>query len=425
MKLKKLKINSYLHLDDLEFDFTYPEGHKNVGQPLEKICFIGQSATGKTTLLKLICENILYLLRTEIVNDNSLWPITSYCKTLKDGSLELIFENHDLILDKNYISYKDKKFHFGNSSGGSITKLINNPENINKILYFDSNYVSNENIKYFDTNPLEIVYEKRDSNYKYLDEFIFKENISDEYLINLLESFLEYRQKYDTKVRELLLGGQIFDVKKFNKIFTNWQTENPNPLEEFSEKFKPILNKFNLEIDKLSVEYPIPFKNKITDEIIPINGLSTGTKALLLYLLPLFQINTSKSIILIDEPERSLYPDVQMELMDFYRNVSPDAQFIIATHSPFIAASFEPEERFILYFDDNQIKVRRGSSPIGDDPNDILKSDFQLEYLMNKEGRNAYERYKKLKNQLSEEKDAQKKDVILDELMEIGTAYKF
>lgn len=37
-------------------------------------------------------------------------------------------------------------------------------------------------------------------------------------------------------------------------------------------------------------------------------------------MLPLYQNDTSKSIILIDEPERSLYPDIQMELMDFSGN---------------------------------------------------------------------------------------------------------
>ena len=60
------------------------------------------------------------------------------------------------------------------------------------------------------------------------------------------------------------------------------------------------------------------------------------------------------------------------------QNTFPNIQFIVSTHSPFIAASFEPEERFILYFDDNQVKVRRGNSPIGDDPNDILANDFGI-----------------------------------------------
>ena len=425
MKLKKLKINSHYHLKDLEFDFTYPKGHPKVGQPLDKICFIGQSATGKTNIIHLISEAILYLLRVEIVNNKSVWHRNNYSKTLENGTLEIVFEGKNLILSENSIFYNGREFTFDDSTGGSITNLVHNVKNQNKILYFDSNYVSNANLKYFNTNPLEIVFEKRKINYTNLDEFIFGENSSDIYLIKLLESFLDYRQKYDSKVRELLLKGYVSDLEKFNKEFKDWQNENPSPIEGFSEKFNSLLQKLNLEIDKVNVDYPIPFKNKNSDEVIPVNGLSTGTKALLLYMLPLYQIDTEKSIVLIDEPERSLYPDMQMELMDFYREVSPSAQFIIATHSPFIAASFEPEERFILYFDDNgNVKVKRGISPIGDDPNDILKNDFNIDYI-NDFGKAAFEKYLALKNKINSEKDLGKKEDLISKYEELGDKYNF
>lgn len=425
MKLKKLKINSHYHLKDLEFDFTYPKGHSKAGQPLDKICFIGQSATGKTNIIHLISEAILYLLRVEIVNNKSVWHRNNYSKTLENGTLEIVFEGKNLILSENSIFYNGREFTYDDSTGGSITNLVHNVKNQNKILYFDSNYVSNANLKYFNTNPLEIVFEKRKINYTDLDEFIFGENSSDIYLIKLLESFLDYRQKYDSKVRELLLKGYVSDLEKFNKEFKDWQNENPSPIEGFSEKFNSLLQKLNLEIDKVNVDYPIPFKNKNSDEVIPVNGLSTGTKALLLYMLPLYQIDTEKSIVLIDEPERSLYPDMQMELMDFYREVSPSAQFIIATHSPFIAASFEPEERFILYFDDNgNVKVKRGISPIGDDPNDILKNDFNIDYI-NDFGKAAFEKYLALKNKINSEKDLGKKEDLISKYEELGDKYNF
>ena len=425
MKLKKLKINSHYHLKDLEFDFTYPKGHSKAGQPLDKICFIGQSATGKTNIIHLISEAILYLLRVEIVNNKSVWHRNNYSKTLENGTLEIVFEGKNLILSENSIFYNGREFTYDDSTGGSITNLVHNVKNQNKILYFDSNYVSNANLKYFNTNPLEIVFEKRKINYTDLDEFIFGENSSDIYLIKLLESFLDYRQKYDSKVRELLLKGYVSDLEKFNKEFKDWQNENPSPIEGFSEKFNSLLQKLNLEIDKVNVDYPIPFKNKNSDEVIPVNGLSTGTKALLLYMLPLYQIDTEKSIVLIDEPERSLYPDMQMELMDFYREVSPSAQFIIATHSPFIAASFEPEERFILYFDDNgNVKVTRGISPIGDDPNDILKNDFNIDYI-NDFGKAAFEKYLALKNKINSEKDLGKKEDLISKYEELGDKYNF
>ncbi|MFN5773582.1 MAG: hypothetical protein ACK447_10900, partial [Flavobacterium sp.] len=57
MKITKLKIDKHKHLENLEFDFTYPVGHPKAGKPLDKICFIGQSGTGKTNLLELISAN--------------------------------------------------------------------------------------------------------------------------------------------------------------------------------------------------------------------------------------------------------------------------------------------------------------------------------------------------------------------------------
>ena len=57
-------------------------------------------------------------------------------------------------------------------------------------------------------------------------------------------------------------------------------------------------------------------------------------------MFPLFELDTTGSIILLDEPERSLFPDMQIDLITHYQNLAPEAQFIIATHSPFIAAAF-------------------------------------------------------------------------------------
>jgi ABC-type polar amino acid transport system ATPase subunit len=426
MKIKSLKINKHFHLEDISFDFTYPLGHEKEGQPLDKICFIGQSATGKTKLLKLISETILYLLRLEIVNGTDIWMKPSNYSNDLDGKLELIFEKNSLIFTNDEVQYNNSIFKNHKGSGGTIDNLLPNHNYSNKVLYFDSNYISTENLKYFNTKPLEIVFEPRKTELNKLDEFIFDENSSDQYIIRLLKSFLDYRQKFDTKARELLLSGYISDMKKLNKEFQKWQKENPNPIDNLSEKFDLIFSKLNLEIDKINVDYPIPFKNKNTDEIIPFSGLSTGTKGLLLLLLPLYLIDTSKSIVLIDEPERSLYPDIQMELIETFKKISPKSQLIIATHSPFIASSFEPEERFILFFhEDGKVGVMRGTAPIGDDPNDILKSDFKLEHLMNVDGREAFDKYKKLKKELSEETNKKKKDKLLEELLEIGNAYKF
>ncbi|WP_394665353.1 AAA family ATPase [uncultured Chryseobacterium sp.] len=431
MKLKKLKINSLYHLKDLEFDFTYPEGHEKAGQPLEKICFIGQSATGKTKILNSIFTNLSYLLSAELINNEAIFPRNLRNGITKNinGEMLVDVDGEDLMLTDKYVWYKHKTYYESND-GGSVTNLISDYNNTNKAIYFDTNYISSENIKYFNTKPLEIVLENNDDeniSTRNTDSryYHFKENLNDKYILNLLKSFLDFRQKYDQKVRELLLNGYIADLDKFNKEFREWQMKNPNPIDDFSNKFDILLNKLHLEVDKINVDYAIPFKNKVTEEIVPIDGLSTGTKGLLLYMLPLYQINTSKSIVILDEPERSLYPDIQMELMDFFRKISPNSQIITATHSPFIAASFEPEERFILYFnEEGKVQVRNGSSPIGDDPNDILFNDFGVNYI-NKYGQKAYDEYKELKQKIYFEKDDVKKKEYSERLEELGEKYNF
>ena len=52
MKILKLIIKDYQQFKHLELDFTHPE----TGKPLDKICFIGKNATGKSTLLRLISD---------------------------------------------------------------------------------------------------------------------------------------------------------------------------------------------------------------------------------------------------------------------------------------------------------------------------------------------------------------------------------
>ena len=54
MKITKINIKDYHQFKNFELDLTYPNGHEKAGQPLDKVCFIGQSGTGKTTLLNVI-----------------------------------------------------------------------------------------------------------------------------------------------------------------------------------------------------------------------------------------------------------------------------------------------------------------------------------------------------------------------------------
>ncbi|NBL63598.1 AAA family ATPase [Flavobacterium sp. NST-5] len=430
MKISKLHIDSYKHLENLSFDFTYQSGDRK-GQPLDKICFIGQSASGKTNLLELIFEYVQFSFGLELIDGKYLSSFMGGFKKMP-GEICLSIKNEYYSHKNDIVSYRGRD-HKYNNVGGSVSAFIDYKDT-GQLYFYKSNLISEQNIDLFSKNPIDLIEKysteidriKSKSGKLYeIREIVFNDKVEETTWIHLISEILDYRKNFTRKMSELIHKGLLANAKKLSAEFEKWQKENPNKLEEFAEKFNPILEKLNLEVDIIDTEYSIPIKNKRSDEIIPIQNTSTGTKGLLLSFLPLYKLDTKDSIILIDEPERSLYPDMQMDLMEYYKNFAPEAQFIVATHSPFIAASFEPDERFILEFDEQgKVTVRRGSSPIGDDPNDMLKNDFNVNYY-NKHGEEAYQKYINLKQEVAKENNPKRKKELLLETVKLGDTYNF
>ena len=424
MKISKLHIDQFRHLENLTFDFTYQSGERK-GQPLDKICFIGQSATGKTSLLELIYDRIDSLDNLKKIRSNQIMTFGPHRKL--DVELEFASNLHYYKYYKSGIYIDDENFEFydGNFSG-TYQNLIENTNE--KVIHIASEILSKENIKLFEDDAIILIekYKNTKSSIENLkrENIILNENIEESVWLTILEENINYVQNFLQFASELINSGSILDSNSQKKV-DYWKSQNINPLIDFSNKFNTVLEKINLEVDLVNTKNIIPLKHKITNENIPISNISTGTKQLLLTAFPLFKLESKNSIILIDEPERSLYPDMQMDLMDYYKKLVPEAQFIVATHSPFIAASFEPDERFILYFDeDGKVAVRRGSSPIGDDPNDMLKNDFGVNYY-NKHGEEAYQKYISLKQEVANETDPKRKKELLLETVKLGDTYNF
>ncbi len=428
MKLLKIHIDSYFHLENISLDFTYPEGHDKAGKPLEKICIIGQSATGKTSTLELIKKCIIDIDSLELVDNAFLYNPSNLNGFELKGNLNFEVGNEILKFSDSQIILGNHDFKYPTLGGsGAVTKLIDSDI---KLVYLSSDIISKEAISILNQNPAYISNDERTKdNVQYLKSksyiYQFNENEIKQAWYIFLYEIIEYRKRFTQMASELINKGIIGDREKLNNEFEKWAKKNINPLEKFASYFNPILKKLNLEVDLVNTEYSIPIKSKVNGEVIPIENLSTGTKGLLLSMFPLYELDTKDAIILVDEPERSLFPDMQIDLIENYQKIASKAQIIVATHSPFIAASFEPEERFILYYDSNgKVAVRRGKSPIGDDPNDILKNDFDVDYY-NKFGQEAYKRYVSLKEQMANENNPQKKKQLLKEVINLGDEYKF
>ena len=76
-------------------------------------------------------------------------------------------------------------------------------------------------------------------------------------------------------------------------------------------------------------------------EEVSLFKLSSGEKQLLILLIEALLQRESNCIFLADEPEISLHIEWQREIISSVLSLNPNAQIIVATHSPEIAGKYK------------------------------------------------------------------------------------
>ena len=225
-------------------------------------------------------------------------------------------------------------------------------------------------------------------------------------------------------------------ISEIDEIFDR---SHPKVLEQLANIWNGILHLAYLEFDWESASIPIQLKdtfkayirtrNKAGSQTLKYAELSTGIRHYLFRLGHIWSLYfdrpQSESVVFVDEPEGSLYPDFLYDIVSTYQTIAPGAQIFMATHSPIVAAQFKPEERFILSFDDNgKLLLRRGTSPEGDDPNDLLVQDFGVSSLMTEAGEEAWRRFLELRRKIPLA-SADEREGLVEEYSRLGTEYHF
>jgi hypothetical protein len=190
----------------------------------------------------------------------------------------------------------------------------------------------------------------------------------------------------DIDLQEFATAAEKLKKKeKKTKEYKKWLVQNPDPLKALAKEY----------LDTLLLNVGLKVKRKIDPAMIrrlgsiqlqtlaghdvPRTFWSTGTRQLVETTVSLYQLKPQNAVILIDEPEHSLYPDIQKGIIDTYVRLAPGSQFFFATHSPIIAASFEPWEIVELKFDDDHKYVYRDLHYEGENHVDNYK--YYPEYL--------------------------------------------
>jgi len=421
MKISHLEIKNFKQFKDLSLDLTYPKGHEKEGKPLDKICIIGQSGTGKTNLLDIIKKSVIdfsnnqasykpfnefvgqstddkYITNTFVTESNIevkalFTKDKSQIDFIKNDDFELFndFEKNYFIGTKDYSLLKkinvNKKVDFDKMSNSDRSLLSDLEFKKNQIILAQidapkltglvRNFSSNE--KSFKEKLKEIDLAIKDIESKYqvkddLNTFLKKiqiENFIDRYIINIndeneniweimkskIDEYSILESQYNTFLVNKTLEDKDYSTDDLRRDSAKWKEENENLLEKIFFVLNDILKYFNLELTKIDENQKsyngLIFKDLSNGSIIDYENLSTGTKNLISTFIPLKAYSPKNSILLIDEPENSFYPNIQKLLTNLYMEAGENNQVIFATHSPIIASNFEPWEVVELKFDEN------------------------------------------------------------------------
>ncbi len=268
-----------------------------------------------------------------------------------------------------------------------------NSRNENKVgIFEDPRFIfipANLNFQYKPTPQL-------NTNYQFL-------NLIDKDILGKTETYI--REYIVSRERESHIANPeertSLAISEFNKPFTNTK----------------LLTKLH-DLDKNRFNRPV-FKN-IKGDLVTIDELSDGEKQLYGRVVALIMLEPHNSMILIDEPEISLHPAWQQEIMKIYANIGKNNQFIIATHSPQIIAN-TPYKNLILLTQQNNriIPVYPQHPPSGVDVNSILTEIMGADNRPKKLDE-LYQQYRKfVENAEETNQEAQK---IKDKILELESA---
>ena len=303
MKIKKIEIKNNKILKDISIDFE-----KN-GKIIDTIVVAGSNGSGKTTFLESIWNYFL--------------EISEYRRNILE-KVDITFnDDFERLKDLNIISHLKLVDYFKKNDIKSYQETISSFKVLPKLIYI----------------PTEINFsEVKTETTNFYREYSFF-NIVDFNMIKDIPSYIVSRIMYMLNQDENLtmLEARKKVTEEINSIFN---------ILELDVKLKGI--------SKDDKNMPI-FENSQGEEF-DINELSSGEKQLFLRTLSIKMLEPEDSIILIDEPELSLHPKWQQQIIKVYQNIGKNNQIIVATHSPHILGSV-PSKNIIILSKNEENKI--------------------------------------------------------------------
>lgn len=248
---------------------------------------VGNNGVGKTTILVIVCSILMNQYHDKLV-----------CSKYQRASLSL---------------NKDIKVEVSTDDNGNKTATWykeNSIINYNDI-EFGAIAISN-----FDTNPISDEARTRlEANNKDLRTEL------DLKVCEWLEDYYRYKSGISNAVQKLMAENKFEEAGKQYALL-NLMKELLNNL---------FRNKIWFEDEK---DNKVKFILKEDDSVLNCTDLSSGEKQLLIMFISTLIQKNQNYIVFWDEPEISLHIGWQQQLINTMRQLNPNMQMLIATHSP-------------------------------------------------------------------------------------------
>jgi len=368
MKIKKINIKKFKIFDSVEFNFT-DENDK----ALDKIVLAGINGTGKTTFLELIVSAFVENIKNNNYNNAEYFGLNLELLPDEQKSFENFLNNTN----------KNDLLQYG---------ILNSNTLELSVAVAEKNFIENE-----DNETVEEFNVIQPNTLSYLKEFILSNDFG--FKIAYLHDFttsIEIKNKNILKLLDFNKLEENLEIY-FQKVITKQLFKNRNLTA--AKVIQLQIDKINNILENIETMSKIEdidnnkliFKNFKGDKLF-LKDLSAGEKQLFYRAIYLSALNLNNCIILVDEPELSLHPTWQKNILKLYDNIGKNNQIIVATHSPHILGNTNPENLFVLHVNEKDKKLevinlkKAGKYSKGVEPNRILKEimetplrDFEIQ----------------------------------------------
>lgn len=173
---------------------------------------------------------------------------------------------------------------------------------------------------------------------------------------------------YSAQIKNFYIGGGAgqspsFYIKQdlISLVIFGYGNEHVKPnldAKETFEGFQEILRTVlppKLGFNKITVDVPeVTLETKTGS--FSLDSVSGGVAAIIDLAWQVYMYSNPKDrfVVTIDEPENHLHPELQRTLLPNFIKAFPNAQFIIATHNPFIVSSVPESNVYVLDYNSDQ-----------------------------------------------------------------------